>query len=80
MQANQATRLGLLLTVVVTAANADDGTAAPRLLSRVDESSLPRLEVIFGDNKYNNKALERWMKENRPNWLIEIQSPPPGML
>ena len=70
--------LGLLLAVVVTAANADDGTAAPRLLSQVDESSLPRLEVIFGDNKYNNKALDRWMNENRPNWLIEVQSPPPG--
>ena len=28
--------LGLLLAVVVTDANADDGTAAPRLLEKVD--------------------------------------------
>jgi putative transposase len=70
--------LGLLLAVVVTGANADDGTAAPRLLERVDEESLPRLSVIFGDNKYNNKSLQRWMVENRPNWSIDVQSPPPG--
>ena len=60
--------LGLLLAVVVTSASADDGTAAPRLLQRVDEQSLPRLSVIFGDNKYNNKSLQRWMKQERPTW------------
>jgi putative transposase len=70
--------LGLLLAVVVTAANADDGTAAPRLLERVDENSLPRLSTIFGDNKYNNKSLQRWMQQERPNWSIVVQSPPTG--
>jgi putative transposase len=70
--------LGLLLAVVVTGANADDGTAAPRLLQQVDEASLPRLEVVFGDNKYNNRSLDKWMKKNRPNWKFEIQSPPKG--
>lgn len=70
--------LGLLIAVVVTAANADDGTAAPRLLERVDEDTLPRLSVIFGDNKYNNKSLRAWMKRERPSWSIDVQSPPPG--
>jgi putative transposase len=70
--------LGLLIAVVVTAANADDGTAAPRLLEQVDESDLPRLTVIFGDNKYNNKSLSAWMIEHRPTWTIEVQSPPTG--
>ncbi len=70
--------LGLLLAVVVTAANADDGTAAPRLLERVDEDTLPRLSVIFGDNKYNNKSLRSWMAQERPSWSIDVQSPPPG--
>ena len=60
--------LGLLLAVVVTSAAADDGTAAPRLLGRVNERDLPRLEVIFGDNKYNNHALNDWLAKNRPNW------------
>jgi len=56
----------------------DNGTAASRLLELVDESELPRLEVIFADNKFNNRSLDAWMKENRPNWKIEIQSPPTG--
>jgi putative transposase len=70
--------LGLLIVVVITAANADDGTAAPRLLEKVDQHTLPRLEVIFADNKYNNKSLAAWMKQERPEWSIEIQSPPKG--
>lgn len=70
--------LGLLIMVVVTGANADDGTAAPRLLERVDEKDLPRLKVIFGDNKYNNKSLRAWIEEHRPDWSIEVQSPPQG--
>ncbi len=70
--------LGLLIVVVVTCANADDGTAAPRLIEKVDENVQPRLQVIFGDNKYNNRSLQAWLKENRPNWRIEVQSPSPG--
>lgn len=70
--------LGLLIAIVVTGANADDGTAAPQLLERVDADDLPRLEVIFGDSKYNNKSLQAWMDQNRPQWRIEVQSPPAG--
>lgn len=70
--------LGLLLVVVVTAANLDDGTAAPKLLSRVTVEDLPRLKVIFGDNKYRNHSLNAWLKSNRPQWTIEVQSPPAG--
>src|SRR5271163_672505 len=35
--------LGLLIAVVVTAANLDDGAAAPQLLARVSPSEFPRL-------------------------------------
>ncbi len=70
--------LGLLIAIVVTAANADDGTAAPRLLETVDEHDLPRLKVILGDNKYRNKSLTAWISRERPNWSIEVQSPPKG--
>ena len=70
--------LGLLIMVVVTAANVDDGTAAPRLLSQVFAEGLPRLKVIFGDNKYNNRSLDGWLAKNRPGWSLEVQSPPPG--
>ena len=61
---------GLLLAVGVTAASADDGTAAPRLLQRVDKDLLLRLSVIFGDNKYNNKSLQRWKELECPNRSI----------
>ena len=70
--------LGLLLAVVVTAANLDDGTAAPQLLSRVTAEELPRLTVIFGDNKYHNHSLNAWLAKHRPQWTIEVQSPPAG--
>ena len=70
--------LGLLIAVAVTGANADDGTAAPKLIERVDEKDLPRLKVIYGDNKYNNKSLSGWMQQNRPDWQIVVQSPPVG--
>ncbi len=35
--------LGLLMMIVVTAANPDDGTAAPKLLSRLTAADFPRL-------------------------------------
>lgn len=69
--------LGLLMAVLITGANVDDGTAAPQLLAQISEEDCPRLETIFGDNKYNNKALETWRKENRPGWNIEVNLPPP---
>ncbi len=70
--------LGLLLAVLITSANVDDGAAAPELLVQVSPQDFPRLETIFGDTKYTNHALEAWMAENRPGWRIEVQSRPPG--
>jgi len=43
--------LGLLLAVLITSANVDDGAAAPDLLAQVSPQDFPRLETIFGDNK-----------------------------
>lgn len=71
--------LGLLIAVVVTGANLDDGTAAPRLLAKVSPTDFPRLETIFGDNKYHNKQLEKWLKTNRPGWKIEVKMRPKDM-
>lgn len=70
--------LGLLIAVVVTGANLDDGTAAPLLLSRVAAADFPRLVTLFGDNKYNNRTLNAWLTLERPNWRVEIQSRPTG--
>ena len=70
--------LGLLIVVVVTAANLDDGSAAPLLLSRVTAEDFPRLVTVFGDNKYKNKKLNAWLSSDRPGWHIETQLRPAG--
>jgi putative transposase len=69
--------LGLLLAVTVTSAAADDGTAAPQVLAKLDQDSYPRLKKLWADNKYHNHALDDWMSEH--GWyVIEITSRPPN--
>lgn len=70
--------LGLLVAVLITGAGLDDGTAAPQLLGQITPKNFPRLEVIFGDNKYHNHGLEAWLHAERPNWRIEVKSRPEG--
>ena len=70
--------LGLLVAVLVTGANLDDGTAAPQLLARIRPEDCPRLQTIFGDNKYRNHALNAWLVEHRPGWKVEVQTRPEG--
>jgi putative transposase len=66
--------LGLLLAVVVTAANLDDGTHAARVLGKLDRSRYPRLEVVYGDNKYRNKALGRWLARTEAPYRVEVSA------
>ena len=68
--------LGLLIAVLVTGANVDDGTAAPQLLAAVSPADFPRLQTIFGDNKYHNKKLDKWLAQERPGWSIEVKMRP----
>src|SRR5437764_4851531 len=70
--------LGLLLAVVVTAANLDDGTYAALVLAKLTPEHYPRLKKVFADNKYNNKALQRWMAANAVPYTIEIGMKPEG--
>jgi putative transposase len=56
--------LGLLMSVAVTAANVDDGRAAPLVLAEVDEAKFPRSEVVYGDRKYHNHDLDDWLRDN----------------
>ena len=70
--------LGLLVAVLVTGANQDDGTTAPPLLDRITAEDCPRLQTIFGDNKYRNHSLNAWLVEHRPGWNVEVQSRPEG--
>jgi len=66
--------LGLLLAVAVTAANLDDGTHAKRVLEKLGRSKYPRLEVIYADNKYRNKALDHWMAKTAAPFRVEVSS------
>jgi len=69
--------LGLLLAVVVTAANVDDGVAAPGVVGKLRPAALPRLAAIFADNKYHNLEFEAWLKEHsQGKWHLQISSRP----
>jgi putative transposase len=68
--------LGLLMAVVVTTANLDDGTHAPRVLAKLSEEKYPRLEVIFGDHKYKNHTLDKWLEDTEAKYRIEVKMKP----
>lgn len=70
--------LGLLVAVLVTGADIDDGNAAPQLLGKITPEAYPRREVIFGDNKYRNHRLDAWLAEERPGWRVEVKKRPEG--
>jgi putative transposase len=70
--------LGLLVAVLITGAGIDDGNAAPHLLGKITPEQYPRLEVIFGDNKYHNHALNAWLQEHRLGWRVEVKKRPEG--
>lgn len=68
--------LGLLLMVVVSAADVDDGNAAPQVLAEVRPADFPRLETVFGDSKYNNRKLDAYLAAERPGWRVEVTEKP----
>jgi putative transposase len=66
--------LGLLMMVVVTAANVDDGSFAWWVLDELQEDEYPRLEVVFADKKYNNHDLRDWLRQSGRGYRLEISS------
>jgi putative transposase len=69
--------MGLILAVNVTAASADDGTAAPGVLGKLGREEFPRLKKLWADNKYRNHALRAWL--SRHGWYeIEVVGRPDG--
>jgi putative transposase len=69
--------LGLLLAVVVTAASIDDGAAAPAVLGQLDRRRYPRLDVVWGDGKYKNHALDRWLEAGKKPFEVKVVKRPP---
>ena len=70
--------LGFLLVVAVTGANADDGTAAPRVLGRMTAEHRTRLAKVRADQKYRNHKLDDWTKREKVAYLIEVVARPAG--
>jgi putative transposase len=69
--------LGLLLAVAVTAGNVDDGAGAPEVVGKLQPEAFPRLETIFGDNKYHNHEYYAWLdKHSHGKWHMQISSRP----
>jgi|ERR1019366_6393968 putative transposase len=69
---------GLLIAIVVTAANVDDAWAAQALFSQVRGRDFPRLEVIYGDARYHSPTLDRWLRVHRRHYRVEVVSRPAG--
>jgi putative transposase len=70
--------MGLLLAVAVTSAALDDGTGAPTVLAKLDPLEHPRLAKLWGDHKYRNHALNRWLAATKARYAIEVVQRPLG--
>jgi putative transposase len=69
--------MGLLLAVLVTAADVDDATAAAELFERLEGQPMGKVVRMYGDSKYHNFVLYQWVEENAP-WELVIVRRPPG--
>jgi transposase len=69
--------MGLLLAVLVTAADVDDATAAAQVFARLEDQPMSRVDRMFADSKYHNHALYRWVDDNA-RWELVIVRRPDG--
>jgi putative transposase len=67
--------MGLLLAVVVTAANVDDAVAAPTALAQLADQPLGKMRRLFADSKYHNHALYGWVADNGRYELDIVRRP-----
>jgi putative transposase len=70
--------LGLLLAVVVTAANIDDAKAAQRLFAQMPSAKFYRLEQVQADSRYRSPALDRWLRVHHRGYEVVVVSREPG--
>src|SRR3954468_4254757 len=69
--------MGLLLAVLVTAADVDDAKAAAEVFARLNGQPMSRVGRMFADSKYHNYALYKWVQENA-RWELVIVRRPEG--
>ena len=71
--------LSLLLVVLVTAANLDDGTTAPVVLGRLTPEHRSRLDEVRGDSKYNNRKLDEYLATSaEATYTVTVVERPAG--
>jgi len=63
--------MGLLLSVVVHAANIQERAGAKRLLQRVKKKRFKRLKLIWADGGYNGQPMRDWVM-TLAGWLFEV--------
>ena len=71
--------MGLLMVVLVTSANVDDGTGAPAVLKLLSEAHKSRLDEIRGDQKYKNRTLARYLKQSKAQYQLTVVERPAGV-
>jgi len=67
--------LGLLLAVLVTAADVDDAAAATKLFARLEGQPVGKVRRVFADSKYHNYALYEWVEDNAAWDLVIVRRP-----
>jgi putative transposase len=69
--------MGLLLAVLVTAADVDDAEAAAELFARLDGQPMGKVVRMYADSKYHNFKLYEWVA-GHAKWDLEIIRRPEG--
>jgi putative transposase len=70
--------LGLLLAVLVTAANVDDRAGAKQLFTTLEKSSWKRMKLIWADGGYQGDLI-KWLKSSL-DWLLSIVHKQPNQV
>lgn len=69
--------MGLLLAVLVTAADVDDAAAAQELFGRLEGQPVSEVRRMFADSKYHNHDLYDWAQGNA-TWKVVVVRRPEG--
>jgi putative transposase len=69
--------MGLMLAVLVTAADVDDARAAATLFGRLEGQPVSKVGRMYADGKYHNHALYDWVRGNA-RWEVIVVRRPEG--
>jgi putative transposase len=67
--------MGLLLAVLVTAADVDDARAAAEVFARLEGQPVSKVVTMYADSKYHNFKLYEWVEANARYELTIVRRP-----